>query len=133
MADHPTHITEAELAVLQVLWDDGASTIRHITERIYPKGSTSEYATVQKLLERLEAKAAVRRDRSTPAHRFAAILTRADLVDQNLRTVAEKLCDGSLTPLLMHLVQNSKLSKADRAALREMIQKHDDQPRGKGQ
>ncbi len=134
MAPSPptAHITEAELAVLQVLWDNGPSTIRQITDRIYPGGGTSEYATVQKLLERLEGKSAVTRDRSHPAHRFAAALTHADVMDQNLRTVAEKLCDGSLTPLLMHLVQNTKLSKADRDVLREMIRKHEPPAKGSG-
>ena len=64
MARTPQDITDAELAVLQVLWEQGPATIRRITELLYPQGGTSHYATVQKLLERLETKACVRRDRS---------------------------------------------------------------------
>ncbi len=49
-------VTDAELAVLQTLWDRGRSTIRQITELLYQDGSDASYATVQKLLERLQEK-----------------------------------------------------------------------------
>ena len=54
MARTPRDITDAELAVLQVLWDAGPLPIRRITGRLYPGGTAAQYATVQKLLERLE-------------------------------------------------------------------------------
>ena len=57
-------VTEAELAVLQALWDSGPATIRQLVERVYRQKGTSVYATVQKLLERLEAKGFVGRDRN---------------------------------------------------------------------
>ena len=44
-----------ELDVLRALWEDGPATIRALTDRLYPRGGASEYATVQKLLERLES------------------------------------------------------------------------------
>jgi predicted transcriptional regulator len=114
-------VTDAELAVLQALWDRGPATIRQLTDRLYPAGSASCYATVQKLLERLEAKAFVRRDRSGSVHEFAARVCRDELIGRRLRTVAEKLCGGSLAPLLTHLVRAEKLSASERAELRELM------------
>jgi predicted transcriptional regulator len=114
-------VTDAELAVLQALWDLGPATIRQLTDRLYPAGSASCYATVQKLLERLEGKSFCTRDRSGPVHCFAACVGRDELIGRRLRTVAEKLCGGSLTPLLTHLVRAEKLSAADRAELRGLI------------
>ena len=70
MARTPQDVTDAELAVLQVLWDDGPATIRQLTDVLYPGGGTAQYATVQKLLDRLEAKGFVHRDRSAAAHTF---------------------------------------------------------------
>ena len=67
MARNPQDVTETELAVLQVLWDEGPATIRRLTDVLYPSGGTALYATVQKLLERLEAKGCVRRERRTQA------------------------------------------------------------------
>src|SRR5437588_8090746 len=98
-------VTDAELAVLQALWDGGAATIRRLTDELYPGGSTAHYATVQKLLERLEAKGFVRRRRQTGAHLFEAAIARDDLVGRLLEQMADKLCGGSLTPLLTHLVR----------------------------
>ena len=65
-------ITESELGVLRVLWDRGAATIRQLTDVLYPRGEAAQYATVQKLLDRMEAKGYVRRDRTficTRVHR----------------------------------------------------------------
>jgi len=61
-------VTEAELAILQALWDQGPATIRQLAERVYSQEGTSVYATVQKLLDRLDAKGFVRRDRGGAAH-----------------------------------------------------------------
>lgn len=125
MARTPQDITDAELAVLQILWDQGAAPIRRIVEALYPEGRTSQYATVQKLLERLEEKGCVRRDRSAAVHVFAAAVARDELVGRRLQAVAEKLCGGSWTPLLTHLVQHQKLSPHDRKALRKLIDELD--------
>jgi BlaI family transcriptional regulator, penicillinase repressor len=122
MARTPQDITDAELAVLQVLWDEGPCNIRKITGELYPDGRAAHYATVQKLLERLEAKECVRRDRGGAVHSFTAMIDRDELIGRRLQSVAEKLCGGSWTPLLTHLVQNQKLSAKDRQALRNLIE-----------
>jgi len=121
MARTPQDVTDKELAILQVLWDEGPATIRRLTEVVYPGGGTSKYATVQKLLERLEADAYVRRDRSAAAHTFTALVDRGALIGRRLQAVAEQLCGGSLTPLLTHLVRAKRLSARERQELRSLI------------
>ena len=74
MAKAPQDVTDAELAVLQVLWSEGPATIRQLTEAIYPDGGPAYYSTVQKLLERLEGKDCIRRERTESAHVFSAVL-----------------------------------------------------------
>ena len=73
MSQRNQDVTEAELALLQSLWDAGPATIRQLVERVYQQSGTSVYATVQKLLDRLEAKGCVTRDRNGPVHVFAGI------------------------------------------------------------
>jgi predicted transcriptional regulator len=121
MGRTPQDVTDKELEILQVLWQHGAMTIRQITDVLYPDSRSSYYATVQKLLERLEAKGCVQRDRSGAVHLFAAAVRRDDIVGRRLKAVADQLCDGAWTPLLTHLVQSRKLSDADREALRRLI------------
>lgn len=121
MARTPRDVTEAELAVLRVLWDQGASSVRQIVEQLRDGRQAVQTATVQKLLERLEAKGWVGRDRSGEVQRFFAAAGRDDLIGRRLQGIAEELCEGSLTPLLSHLVKREKLSAADKQALRDLI------------
>ena len=114
-------VTDSELAVLDVLWEQPEATIRQITETIYEDYSASAHATVQKLLERLEGKGCVNRDRSGFAHRFRASVDRGDLIGRQLEVVADKLCEGSLTPLLLHLAGRTPLSAEERRLLKKLV------------
>lgn len=123
MTDRPPDVTEFELAVLNVLWDAPAATIRQITEQIYDEYSPSLHATVQKLLERLEAKGYVTRDRSSFAHQFSASVEKQELIGRQLESLADKLTGGSLTPLLLTLAGRTRLTAAERRQLRQLIDK----------
>jgi BlaI family transcriptional regulator, penicillinase repressor len=129
MARASQDVTDAELAVLQVLWDQGPATIRQLTESIYPDRGPAYYATVQKLLERLEGKDCIRRERSNGPHVFSAVLGPEDLIGRRLRAMAEKLCGGSLTPLLTHLVKAERLTAKQRQELRTLIDELDEKSR----
>ena len=76
MAVPKAFITDAELEVLKVLWSDNALTAREITTRLYGEENPSSIGTVQKLIQRLEEKDLLKRDRREPAHRFSAQVTR---------------------------------------------------------
>src|SRR5689334_11980362 len=96
----PQDVTETELAVLQVLWEQATATRRQITDVLYPDGDNAHYATVQKLLERLEAKGYVCHKRSEGVLSFTAAVDREQFISRRLLDMADKLCGGSLTPLL---------------------------------
>jgi BlaI family transcriptional regulator, penicillinase repressor len=124
-------VTDAELAVLQVLWEEGPQTIRQLTETLYPPASDAHYATVQKLLDRLEVKEHVRRDRRSHAHIFEAVTSRDTLVGHRLRAMAEKLCGGMMAPLLTHLVKAEALTADERRELRALIEEQDRKAKSK--
>lgn len=121
MPRQPREVTDAELTVLQLLWERGPLTVRQLTEAIHPEATAGQNATVQKLLDRLELKTFVRRDRGCWPYVFSAALSREELIDRQLRTVAEKLCGGSLTPLLTHLLRVEKLTPKERQELRDFM------------
>ena len=114
-------VSDGELAVLEVLWGRPKSTVREITQVIYNDDTFSKYKSTQKLLERVEKKACVQRDRSAAAHTFVAKVTRDAILGRRLEQVAETLCGGSLTPLLLHLVGRTKLRPSEREALQKLI------------
>ncbi len=126
MGRHPQDVTETEMGVLQLLWDKGASTVRQLADQLYPDGGVSAFATVQKLLERLEDKEMVKRRKAPGGQQFYATMDRDTLIGRRLRQMAEQLCDGSLTPLLTQLVRQQKWSAKERSALRGLLRELED-------
>lgn len=126
-------ITDAEWAVLQLLWQRGPSTVRQLTDVLYPRGGASEFATVHRLLERLEAKGHVRRERGGGAFVFQAARGRDAVVGQQLEVLLDKLCGGSLQPLLSNLVRSRRLSADELRDLLALLDEPEppDRPRKK--
>jgi predicted transcriptional regulator len=113
-------ITDAELSILQVLWERGEATTRQITAALYDEMTDPKMATVQKLTERLEAKGAVARDRSERAHRFRPLVSHEQFLRSRLQTLADRLCDGALVPLVTTLLRSKGISRREREQLRKL-------------
>ena len=121
MRRFPGDVTDTELAMLQVLWQEGRATRRQIADALYPDGDVAHYATVQKLMERLEDKGYVKHSRQRGVLVFTALVGREELLNRRLREVAEKLCGGSLTPLVMNLVRAEPLTGRELDELQAFI------------
>ena len=121
MAQKSRDVTDAELAVLQVLWNQGPRTIREVAAVLDPHNQDAYYATIKKLLERLETKGFVSRQPRGIAYVYEAVLGRDELVGRRLREVSDSLCDGSVTPLLTQLARHEHLSRKQQAALMALI------------
>lgn len=111
-------VTDAEGAVLQRLWDAGPATVRQLRDTLYPGGGASEHATVHKLLERLEAKGYVGRARAGGALVFRALVERDAALGRQLEALLDKMCGGSLQPLLTNLVRVKRVTADE---LRELL------------
>ena len=123
MARTAQDVTDTELAILQVLWNQGPCTRRQITDVLYPRGGPAQYATVQKLLERLEAKGFVAaKNRGQGVLTFTVSVDRDELISRKLQQMAEKLCGGSMTPLLMNLVRAQPLTDRQLDELRSFVE-----------
>lgn len=124
MVKKPVNVTDAELAVLKVLWARGPLSAKAITEVIYPAGAESEFAAVHSFLQRLERKELVERDRSAFVHVFSASATAADVLGQELKTLVERLGGDSIAPLVMQLISQKRLSKKEAAEIRKLLDKY---------
>jgi len=117
-----THLTNAELSVMDLLWNSKERlTARRIREALYPDASKSQHGTVQRLLQRLEEKGFVERDRELSIHFFSAAISRQNYAGLQLELLAEKLTAGSFTPLLTHLVDQRKISPAEIDQIRALL------------
>lgn len=125
MARKPQDVTDAELAILHVLWNEQSATVRELSETLYSSSTASDLATVQKLLKRLEDKGCVRKQAQTRPTVFRPAVGREALINRRLSDTAEALCEGDFTPLLTHLVQGRQLSREDRRELRKLLDELD--------
>ncbi len=118
-----TPVSDLEREILKQLWDAGGASIRQLTDEIYEDGSDAQYATIQKLLNRLERKGYVTRDRSQHKHIFKPLVTREAFLKDNLKHLADNVCDGSWTPLITTLIEKTRLSAAELQSLRELVER----------
>jgi len=134
MARTPRDVTETELAILQVLWDQQTANRRQITDVLYADSGPVQYATVQKLLERLEGKRLVRHARGPDGVlNFTATVGREDFISRRLLDMADRLCGGSLTPLLMNLIRAKPLDPREVSELQKLVKELSQQNRRKGE
>lgn len=132
MARKAQDVTDAELAILQLLWDWQEATAPQLTRELYPSETNSDLATVQKLLRRLESKSCVRRNSGTWPHVFRPAVKREELIGRRVQSTADAFCAGSLGTLLTHLVKARKLSTQERAELRELLNELDEDGSARG-
>jgi predicted transcriptional regulator len=115
-------IPDAELQVLKLLWSTEAMTARGLAEAIYRVADNSTVGTVQKLLQRLEKKGCVKRDRSQFTHCFSAKVTQSAVAGRQLELLAKRVADGSLAPFITHLVQAKRLSAKEKEEIRRLLE-----------
>ncbi len=117
-------ISEAELAVLEALWKAPGAP-NELQERLAKNGPAWAYTTVQTLLHRLLGKGFVTRKREGVAQIYSAIVDRNELVARHVTDLAERLCSGSMSPLLLGLVKSKRFSRGDLARFREILDESD--------
>lgn len=115
-------VTDAELAIMEFLWGHGPASVRDISAAVYRANTPAYHATVNSLLENLEEKKHVARDRGSFAHLFTAKIDRSSLVGKQLQQLADSHFDGALSPMLLALIDNLRLKPRDRSAIMKIIQ-----------
>ncbi len=120
-------LANAELAVMELLWTEQPLTARAIRERLYPRATKAQHGTVQRLLQRLEDKGYVARDRTLATHLFSPTVSREDYAAGQLEALAEKLTGGSVAPFLTRLLAEKKLSRKEIQQLRALLDEATDE------
>ena len=115
-------LPNAELAVMELVWRKGRITARQILDRLYPDAPKPQHGTVQRLLQRLAAKGFVVRDRSLGISVFSSVISRDAYASAQLESLANRLTQGSLVPMITRLVADNKLSRAEIEKLRRILE-----------
>ena len=114
-------VSDAELEVLKVLWTGGPATVRDVSASLRRRRRRLAYNTVLTLLSRLREKGYVAADRRETAHLFRAKVTREDLLGSTLSALADRVCDGTASPLVHALVRGQRFSAEEIAHFRKLL------------
>ena len=122
--DRKTEPTKAELEILQVIWEHGESTVRFVNDKLNEQRDVN-YTTTLKLMQIMADKGILKRDESQMKHVYHVAeeeqATKSLLLDKFVDSVYQ----GSARKLVMQLLGNKKASKADIAAIKEILDKLD--------
>ena len=112
--------TDAELAILRVLWARGASTVREVAEAL---GRDVGYTTVLKLLQIMTDKRLVKRDASARTHVYQAAYTEDQTQRQLVSDLLERAFGGSASKLVLQALAASKATPQELAEIRKLLAK----------
>jgi predicted transcriptional regulator len=113
--------TDAELAILRVLWQRGPSTVRDVAAAMGREGA---YTTVLKLLQIMTDKGLVRRDERARTHIYEATSSEDQTQQQLVADLLDRVFDGSAARLVLQALASGKTSPAELAEIRRLIDKH---------
>lgn len=112
--------TDAELAILRILWERGASTVRQVHE-VLSRERPSAYTTALKLLQIMTEKGLVRRDESDRTHVYQARLTEEQTQRQLVRDLLDRAFGGSASKLVMQALAAKRTSADELTEIRKLI------------
>ena len=115
MGRHPsTKPTEAELAILQILWAKGSCTVREIFETLYT--DETSYTTALKLMQIMHAKGLVIRDETQRAHSYRPAINQVITQKRFLSDVVDRVFNGSSSQLVLQALGSSPPASAEELA-----------------
>jgi BlaI family penicillinase repressor len=113
-------LTPRELAIMHVVWERGEATVRDVHEALARQRKVA-YTTVMTLMSILAMKGHLTRRSVERAYVYSPARPRHQVVARLVTDFVDRVFSGSAQPLLLHLVKHEKLTPAERAELRRLI------------
>lgn len=114
-------LTERELEVMHVFWEHGELTIAEAQEHLTRGGRDLAYTTVATLVRILCEKEFMKQTTDVRPHRFKPRKSFQDVSGRLLGDLVQRVFGGSREALLMRLMEEKKLSKQEREALKKIV------------
>lgn len=112
--------TESELEILQLLWDNGPSTVRFINDKLNEQRETG-YTTTLKIMQIMFDKKLVKREEDGRSHIYKAAIQREDTQKQLLDRILETAYGGNATALVLQALGQSKATKEELEQIKKFI------------
>jgi BlaI family transcriptional regulator, penicillinase repressor len=114
--------TDAELAILRVLWERGPSTVRQVHEILVARVGPTAYTTALKLLQIMTEKGLVRRDDTDRSHVYAPRLSEEQTQRQLVRDLLDRAFGGSSSKLVMQALNARRATPEELGEIRKLIE-----------
>jgi len=114
-------VSDAELRVLEQLWEGGPAGPSELRERLEADGVDWAYTTVQTLLHRLHDKGYVSRERAGKQQLYRAELASDELLYEQMSDLTERLGSSAESSMILNLVRGKRLTKRDLGRLRDLL------------
>ena len=114
------HPTDAQLAILSVLWDQGPRTVRQVHEAL-PEEVRRGYTTTLKLMQIMAEKGLVVRDERERSHIYSAVVDENETKGQLVDELMHKAFGGSAAQLVMRALSEQRASEEELAEIRALL------------
>ena len=114
--------TDAELAILRVLWERGPSTVRQVHGVLVARVGPTAYTTALKLLQIMTEKGLVRRDDTDRTHVYTPRLTEEQTQRQLVRDLLDRAFGGSASKLVMQALNARRATPEELGEIRKLIE-----------
>jgi predicted transcriptional regulator len=121
----PPRPTDTELAILRILWERGACTVRQVHEAL-SRERPSAYTTALKMLQIMTDKGLVRRDVSDRTHVYHSKLTEEQTQRQLVRDLVDRAFGGSASKLVLQALTTKRATAEELAEIRRLIETRGD-------
>ncbi len=112
--------TEGELEILRVIWDKGLASVRDVHEEL-AKTKDVGYTTTLKLMQIMNDKGLVKRDKSTRAHYYTAAISQEKTQKHLLGKMIDGLFGGSPARLVIQALGNYKASEEEIEEIQQLL------------
>jgi predicted transcriptional regulator len=116
----PPRPTDTELAILRILWDRGASTVRDVHEAL-SRERPAAYTTALKMLQIMTVKGLVRRDETDRTHVYQPKLTEEQTQRQLVRDLVDRAFGGSAQKLVLQALASKRATADDLVEIRKLL------------
>jgi BlaI family transcriptional regulator, penicillinase repressor len=113
--------TRSELEILQVLWQYGPSTVRFVNDQLNERKREVNYASTLKLMQIMVEKGLLRREESQVKHIYSAATEEDKTKSLLLDRFVDSLFNGSVSSLMLHLLDNKKTSAKELEDIRKLL------------
>src|SRR5882762_2242704 len=113
-------LTSQELEIMKVIWRSGASTVRDVYEALLERRKIA-YTTVMTMMNILEQKGYLKKSQKDRAYVYQAARPQKQVIRGMVREFVDRVFNGSAEPLLLHLVEDQRLSNDDLEEIRRMM------------